>query len=165
MRILRQKAQHEGISLPDDVAGFLADRFVTSVRELEGALNRVVAHALIRKLPLTVDLATRVSERILTDRRGRLTSDVVLKTVADYFQLQVADIRSPRRHRGVSLPRQISALLLRRHTGASLPAIGAVLGGRSHTTVLSALRHIEGVMAEEPATERAVRDIERQLGL
>jgi len=164
-RILLAKAEREGIDLPHDVADFLAAHFATSIRELEGALNRVSAHALIRRIPLTLDLARRVSERIVTDRSGRLTIDTVLKTVADYFQLTVADLKCARRHRGVSLPRQIAALLIRKHTPASLPAIGVALGGRSHTTILSGLRHIARIMEGDPAVERALKDIERQLGL
>ncbi len=164
-RILQAKAEREGINLPKDVADFLAMHFSNSIRELEGALNRVTAHALIRRIPLTLDLARRVSERIVTDRSGRLTVDMVLKTVADYFQLSVSDIKCARRHRGVSVPRQIAALLVRRHTPASLPNIGAALGGRSHTTILSGLRHIARIMEQDPAVERAVKDIERQLGL
>lgn len=165
MDILRKKAVREGIAVPEEVISYLAGRFPSSVRDLEGALNRVTAHSLIRKIPVTLDLAVRVTDRIVTDRRGRLTSDLVLKTVADYFQLHVSDIRSARRHRGVSLPRQIAAYLLRKHTGASLKAIGQALGGRSHTTVLAALSHLEKVLAVEPTTERAVKDIERQIGV
>ncbi len=165
MDILRRKAAREGIDVPEEVIAYLANRFPSSVRDLEGALNRVTAHALIRKVPLTLDLAARVTERIVTDRRGRLTSDLVLRTVADYFQLHVSDLKSARRHRGVSLPRQIAAYLLRKHTGASLQAIGQVLGGRSHTTVLAALTRIEKVMALEPTAERAIKDIERQIGV
>lgn len=165
MDILRKKAAREGIEVPEEVVAYLANRFPSSVRDLEGALNRVTAHALIRKIPLTLDLAVRVTDRIVTDRRGRLTSDLVLRTVADYFQLHVSDLKSDRRHRGVSLPRQIAAYLLRKHTGASLQAIGQALGGRSHTTVLAALTHIEKVVALEPTTERAIKDIERQIGV
>ncbi|NOZ01632.1 MAG: chromosomal replication initiator protein DnaA [Deltaproteobacteria bacterium] len=165
VRIVQQKAAREGVKLSDDVASYLASRFTTSVRDLEGALNRVTAHALIRKIPLTLDLARRVTDRIVTDRRGRLTTDVVLKIVAEYFQLQVSDLKSARRHRGVSMPRQIAIHILRKHTGASLQSIGQALGGRSHTTVLSALSRIEKVIESEPATERALKDIERQLGM
>lgn len=165
MDILRKKAAREGVAVPEEVIAYLANRFPSSVRDLEGALNRVTAHALIRKIPLTLELAMRVTDHIVSDRRGRLTSDLILKTVADYFQLHVSDIRSQRRHRGVSLPRQIAAYLMRKHTGASLQAIGQALGGRSHTTVLAALAHIEKVLATEPTTERAVKDIERQIGV
>lgn len=165
MDILRRKAAREGLDVPEEVIKYLADRFPSSVRDLEGALNRVTAHALIRKIPLTLELAVRVTDRIVTDRRGRLTSDLVLRTVADYFQLHVSDLKSGRRHRGVSIPRQIAAYLLRRHTGASLQAIGQTLGGRSHTTIIAALAQIEKVMATEPTTERAIKDIERQIGV
>lgn len=165
VRIVQRKAEREGIELPEEVASYLASRFTSSVRDLEGALNRVTAHALIRKIPLTLELARRVTDRIVTDRRGRLTPDVILKMVADYFQLQVSDLKSSRRHRGVSLPRQIAIHLLRKHTGASLQAIGQSLGGRSHTTVLAALAHIDKIIDSEPATERALKDIERQLGV
>lgn len=163
--ILRRKAEREGFILPDDVATFLAERFQGSIRDLEGALNRVVAHALIKKIPLTLDLAVRVSDRMVRDRKVRLTNDLVLRTVADYFQLQVADIRSTRRHRAVSLPRQIAAYLVRKHTGASLQTIGHLLGGRSHTTVLAAIEHVEKMLDTDPTIERAVKDIERQLGV
>jgi chromosomal replication initiator protein len=163
--ILHQKARREGIDLPGDVAAFLAQRFSSSVRELEGALNRVTAYSLIRKVPLNLDLAHRVTERILTDRNGRLTPDIILKMVADYFQLLVPDLKSPRRTRGVSLPRQIASCLLRRHTSLSLPDIGRQLGNRSHTTILSGLHHLEGVLASDPAVERALKDLERQLGV
>lgn len=165
IEILLRKAQREGISLPLDVAEYLAERFSSSVRDLEGALNRVTAHALIRKVPITLDLARRVTERILQDRKGRLTPDLIIRTVADYFGLQASDLKSQGRARGVTIPREIAMWLMRRHTGASLVAIGHALGGRGHSTILSGLRHIEKVMASEPATERAVKDIERQLGL
>jgi chromosomal replication initiator protein len=165
VRILLRKAVREGIDLPHDVARFLAQRFTSSVRELEGALNRVAAHSLIRKVPLTADLARRLTEQIVSDRRGRLTPELIVKVVSEYFQLLPADLKSPRRHRAVSVPRQVAMYLIRRHTTASLPAIGAVFGGRSHSTVLTALAHLQGLLAKEPATDRAVRDIERQLGL
>ncbi len=165
MNILRRKAAREGIEVPEEVIAFLADQFPSSVRDLEGALNRVTAHSLIRKVPLTIDLAKRVIARIVTDRRGRLTSDLILKTVADYFQVHVSDLKSNRRHRGVSLPRQAAAYLLRRHTGVSLQEIGRLLGGRSHSTVLTALKRFEQHMALEPTTERAIKDIERQIGV
>ena len=165
VRILLRKAVREDIPLTEEVARYLAQRFPTSVRELEGALNRVAAHSLIRKVPLTGDLARRLTEQIVSDRRGRLTPDLILKVVAEYCQLQPGDLKSPRRHRAVSTPRQIAMYLIRRHTTASLPTIGALFGGRSHSTVLTALAHLEGLLKKEPATERAVRDIERQLGL
>jgi chromosomal replication initiator protein len=164
VQILLRKAGREGIALPVEVAEFLAQRFSSSVRELEGALNRVAAHAMIRKVPLTLDMARRVTDGIVTDRRGHLGAETVLKVVSDYFGLQVGDLKSPRRHQAVSVPRQIAMHLLRERTGASLPAIGAVFGGRSHTTVLASLRRIQDLMETESATERAVRDIERQLG-
>lgn len=164
VQILLRKAGRESIPLTLDVAEFLAQRFSSSVRELEGALNRVAAHAMIRKVPLTLDMARRVTDGIVSDRRGHLGAETVLKVVADYFGLHVGDLKSPRRHQAVSVPRQIAMHLLRERTGASLPAIGAVFGGRSHTTVLASLRRIQDLMETESATERAVRDIERQLG-
>lgn len=165
IRILLSKADRDSFELPLDVAEFLAERFPSSVRELEGAMNRVTAHTMIRKVPLTLDIARRVIERIITDRRGRLNADLVIKVVADYFQLTPMDIRSPKRHRAVSVPRQIAMRLLRDHTDLSLPAIGAAFGGRSHTTVLAALHHIQALEDTEPATMRAIKDIERSLGV
>lgn len=165
LKIVLQKAARAGTDLPMDVAEFLATRFPASVRELEGALNRVTAHALIRKVPLTVDLARRVTDKIVTDLKGRITPDLVIKAVAEYFHLQPVDLKSPRRHAAVSGPRQIAMHILRHHTDLSLPAIGEAFGGRSHSTVLASLKHIQDLMASEPATERAVKDIIRGLGL
>jgi len=165
VRVLRQKAGREGQVLPDDVAEFLAARFSSSCREIEGALNRVTAAALIKRIPISLELARSVTDRIIADRKGRLTPEIFLKTVADYFQVSVADLKSERRNREVSRPRQVAILLVRKHTGASLPAIGDLLGGRSHTTILAAHRQIEETIAAEPGLERAVKDIERQMGL
>jgi len=163
--ILRRKAVREGLEVPEDVIAFLADRFPSSIRDLEGALNRVSAHALIRKVPLSLELARQVIDRFVTDRRGRLSADLVLKTVADYFGLHLSDLKSRRRHRAVSLPRQVAAFLLRRHTGIPLQAIGQSLGGRGHSTILVSLSRIESLLGSDPTVERAVKDIERQLGV
>jgi len=165
IRILKRKAAREGYELADEVAEFLATRFTSSVREIEGALNRVTAAALIQKIPVSLELARSVCDRIIADRKGRITTDAILRTVAEYFQIHVPDLKSSRRNREVSRPRQVAILLLRRHTGASLPEIGRTFGGRSHTTVLVGLRKIEKLLVSEPALGRAVKDIEAQLGL
>lgn len=163
--ILKAKAQREGVELPDDVASFLADRFSDSIREMQGAYNRVVAHSLIRKVPLTYDLAVHVCETIFAPRSKNVSEETILKATADYFKVDVSDLTCGKRNRGVSTPRHVAMYLLKKHLGLSLKAIGEMFGGRRHPTVISALKHIERLKTSQPAVERAIKDIESQLGL
>jgi len=163
--ILLAKAQREGVTLPDDVACFLADRFADSIREMQGAYNRVVAHSLIRKIPLTYDLAVHVCNGIVSPRSQKINKESILKATADYFKVEVSDLTSNKRNRGVSTPRHVAMYLLKKHLGLSLQAIGDIFGGRRHPTILSGIRHIEDVKAGTPAIERAIKDIESELGI
>jgi chromosomal replication initiator protein len=162
--ILKAKAQREGVILPDDVACFLAERFSDSIREMQGAYNRVVAHSLIRRIPLTNDLAVHVCESIFALSTQKVTKENILKATADYFKVEVSDLTSGKRNRGVSTPRHVAMYLLKKHLGLSLQAIGDTFGGRKHPTIISAIKHVEQVKTSEPAIERAIKDIESQLG-
>ncbi len=164
VRILLRKAEIEEYDLPYDVAEFLAARHTGSVRELEGALNRVSAHALLMKQPITLDMARRITLRSCNDGRGRVTSERVIRTVAEYYGLNPADIRGPKRHRAVSIPRYVAMGIIRDHLKFSLPQIGRIFGDRSHTTVLSGLKTLDRMVKTESSVGNAIRDICQTLG-
>jgi chromosomal replication initiator protein len=140
--ILLKKAEHQGAQLPEDVAFFIAKHLRSNVRELEGALLRVVAYAGFRGKPVTLDLAKEALEDLLALNRRQISVDVIQKTVADFFKMKVADMYGKRRHAHIVLPRQIAMYLAKELTQKSLPEIGEAFGGRDHTTVLHAMRKI-----------------------
>lgn len=152
--IVHQKAKQTGIDIPDDVAFFIAERFRSNIRELEGALNRVVATANFSGNPITLE-TTQYALRDLLLIQDRLVSvDNIQKVVAEYFKLRVADLLSKRRSRSVARPRQIAMAIAKELTNHSLPEIGDQFGGRDHTTVLHACRRI----AELKDTEQRLRE-------
>jgi chromosomal replication initiator protein len=140
--ILHKKAEMSGADIPDDVAFFIAKHLRSNVRELEGALLRVVAYAGFRNKPVTLELAKEALEDLLALNRRQISIDVIQKTCADFFKLKVADMYSKRRLAHIVLPRQIAMYLAKELTQKSLPEIGDAFGGRDHTTVLHAVRKI-----------------------
>jgi chromosomal replication initiator protein len=164
VKILLRKAEIEEYHLPFDVADFIAGKFTGSVRELEGALNRVSAHALLMKQPITLEMAKRITIKTFNDSRGRVTSDKVIRTVAEYYNLNPADIKGPKRHRAVSVPRYVAMGIIRDHMKFSLPQIGRIFGDRSHTTVLSGLKTLEKMIKTDAPVSNAIRDISQTLG-
>ena len=140
--ILVNKALQANVELPNDVAFFIAKRINSNIRELEGALRRVIASA--RFTGHAIDIAfTKESLRDLLALQDRLVSvDNIQKTVAEYYKIRVADLLSPRRTRSITRPRQIAMALAKELTNHSLPEIGASFGGRDHTTVLHACRKV-----------------------
>lgn len=140
--IINKKASQTGVDLPREVAFFIAERFRSNIRELEGALNRVVAAANFSGQAITVD-TTRLALRDLLLIQDRLVSmENIQKVVAGYFNIRVADMLSKRRSRSITRPRQIAMALAKALTNHSLPEIGDSFGGRDHTTVLHACRRI-----------------------
>ncbi|MEN9316111.1 MAG: chromosomal replication initiator protein DnaA [Pseudomonadota bacterium] len=140
--ILLKKAEQQAARLPEEVAFFIAKHLRSNVRELEGALLRVVAYAGFRSKPVTLDLAKEALEDLLALNRRQISIEVIQKTVADFFKIKVADMYSKRRHAHIVLPRQIAMYLAKDLTQKSLPEIGEAFGGRDHTTVLHAMRKI-----------------------
>ncbi|HEX9076321.1 MAG TPA: chromosomal replication initiator protein DnaA [Anaerolineae bacterium] len=134
--ILRVKAEGQSAAVPDEVLDFIARKVQSNIRELEGALTRVLGYARLMGTPLTVDLAEKVLQDIL--RHQPITVDQVLAAVAEYYRVDIADLTGRSRNKEVVLPRQMAMYLLREETGASLPQIGELLGGRDHTTVMYA---------------------------
>ncbi len=141
--ILISKAQAAGVVLPDEVAFFIAKRIRSNVRELEGALRRVVANARFTGQPITLDFAKEALKDLLTLQARLVTLENIQKTVADYYKVRVADLLSQRRNRSIARPRQVAMTLAKELTQHSLPEIGDAFGGRDHTTVMHACKRIK----------------------
>jgi chromosomal replication initiator protein len=146
-----------------EVLQFLADRFTDSVRELEGALNTLVARVGAQVATLTLDEAQTILRPHLSCNERKVTVDTIQKTVAEHYSLKQADLISERRARAVARPRQVAMWLAKQITTRSLPDIGRRFGGRDHTTVLHAVRRIEALKAEDPAIARDVDVLLRKL--
>lgn len=140
--ILQRKADESNVHLPDEVAFFIAKRLRSNVRELEGALNRVIANANFTGRPITIDFVKEALRDLLALQAKLVTIDNIQKTVAEYYKIKVSDLLSKRRTRSVARPRQMAMALSKELTNHSLPEIGEAFGGRDHTTVLHACRKI-----------------------
>lgn len=141
--ILMSKAQAEGVELPDEVAFFIAKRIRSNVRELEGALRRVIANSRFTERAINLDFAKEALRDLLAVQARLVSIENIQKTVADYFKIRVADLLSKSRSRSIARPRQVAMALAKELTNHSLPEIGDAFGGRDHTTVLHGCRRIE----------------------
>jgi chromosomal replication initiator protein len=152
--ILLKKAEAERVSLPEDVAFFVANHIQSNVRELEGGLKRVLAYARFANAPINVELAREALKDLLAVQTRQISLDNIQRTVADYYKLKVSDMYSKKRSRTVARPRQLAMALAKELTSLSLPDIGDAFGGRDHTTVLHACRKISDLRASNPEISR-----------
>jgi chromosomal replication initiator protein len=152
--ILIKKAEAEGVRVPEDVAFFIAKHIQSNVRELEGALKRVLAYANFSNLPLSPELTREALKDVLAIQFRQVTIENIQKTVADYYKIKVSEMYSKKRTRNVARPRQIAMALAKELTQLSLPDIGEAFGGRDHTTVLHACRKIAELKTESPEITR-----------
>jgi chromosomal replication initiator protein len=161
--ILRAKAEEGAVSITPDVIEFIARKIVSNIRELEGALNRIVAYASMGGLPITIELAQAVLSNVLYNPKKRqVTPERIAQAVADYYGVEMDALRGQKRDRAIVLPRQIAMFLMREETDASLLRIGAELGGRDHSTVLHACDKINRESAANDELRReisAVREL------
>jgi chromosomal replication initiator protein len=167
--ILRKKAESEGIVVPDGVAEFIAQRVPTNIRELEGALVRVVAYASLTRSAVSVDLAGEVLRDLLPAARSRVvTIQAIQLAVAEFFGLRVEEMRAKRRTKGVAFPRQVAMYVARELTDASLPRIGEEFGGRDHTTVMHACQRVREALKRDShlaaTLKRLMDDLQRHGG-
>ncbi|TLZ36456.1 MAG: chromosomal replication initiator protein DnaA [Gammaproteobacteria bacterium] len=152
--ILMTKAQANAVTLPEEVAFFIAKRIRSNVRELEGALRRVIANSRFTGRPITLEFTKEALRDLLSLQAKLVTVENIQKTVADYYKVRLADLLSKRRSRSVARPRQVAMALAKELTSHSLPEIGDAFGGRDHTTVLHACKRIKGLRD----TEQRVRE-------
>jgi chromosomal replication initiator protein len=161
--ILMSKAAAEGETLPQEVAFFLAQRIRSNVRELEGALRRVLANSRFTGQPITLEFAKEALRDVLALQDKLVTVENIQKTVAEYFKIRVADLLSKRRSRSIARPRQIAMALAKELTTHSLPEIGDEFGGRDHTTVLHACRRVKELRETETRVAEDYNNLLRTL--
>jgi chromosomal replication initiator protein len=161
--ILISKAQAVGVAFPEEVAFFVAKRIRTNVRELEGALRRIIANSRFTGEPITLDFAKEALKDLLNLQARLVTIENIQKTVADYYKLRVSDLVSERRSRSIARPRQIAMALAKELTSHSLPEIGAGFGGRDHTTVIHACKRVRELRESDPRVREDYSNLLRTL--
>ena len=161
--ILMKKASHNKVDLPHEVAFFIGKRFRSNVRELEGALHRVVANAHFTGSSITLDFAKEALKDLLAMQDRLVTIENIQKTVAEYYKIRVSDLLSKRRSRSVARPRQVAMTLSKELTNHSLPEIGDAFGGRDHSTVIHANKKIAELRSSDSRIEEDYANLERIL--
>ena len=161
--ILMSKAQLSGVSIPEEVAFLIGKRFRSNVRELEGALHRVIANSNFTGCPITLDFAKEALSDLLALQDRSVTIENIQKTVAEYYKIRVADLLSKRRSRSIARPRQVAMTLTKELTNHSLPEIGDAFGGRDHTTVLHACRKIAELKSSDIKIQEDYANLDRIL--
>ena len=161
--ILISKADGFGFELPEEVAFFIAKRIRSNIRELEGALRRIIATASFTGRPITLDFAKEALKDLLALQDKLVTIENIQKTVAEYFKIRIADLLSKSRRRSITRPRQIAMSLAKELTSHSLPEIGDAFGGRDHTTVLHACRKITELRETETRIMEDYQNLYRML--
>jgi chromosomal replication initiator protein len=164
LAILNRKAEDERIELPSDVALFLGSSIKTNIRELEGSLINLAAHASLEGRPIDLEFAKETLKRVIALHQSALSVETVQQAVCKHFNISLSDMRGSRRHRSVSLPRQVAMYLCRKGLRSSFPEIGQQFGGKDHTTALAACRKVEKMLAEDNMVRAKVEALERLLG-
>ncbi|MDX1802605.1 MAG: chromosomal replication initiator protein DnaA [Alcanivorax sp.] len=161
--ILKKKAEEAKVDLPNDAAFFIAQRIRSNVRELEGALRRVIAHVRFTGAQIDIGLIKEALKDLIALQARQISIDNIQRIVAEYYKIKITDLLSPRRTRSVARPRQISMALAKELTSHSLPEIGENFGGRDHTTVLHACRKVKELRESNPEIEEDYQNLLRTL--
>lgn len=148
--ILKKKSERETTRAPNEVLFYIAEKIKSNIRELEGALIRVVAYAKLNNMGITLDMTKDVLKDMIIEEEKKVTIELIQKKVAEYFDIRLSDMKAKRRSRVVAYPRQIAMYLARELTSHSLPEIGEQFGGRDHTTVLHAYKKITSDLSANP---------------
>lgn len=163
--ILQKKAETEAVQLPHEVAIFLAANIDSNVRELEGSLTRLGAFASLTKSTITVDLTKEVLRNTLKGAQREITVEGIQKTICDYYNIKIGDLKAKRRTKNVAFPRQVAMYLCRKYTETSFPSIGDKFGGRDHSTVIHASKTIEKKIKDDPYMQTTIEKLERNLNV
>ena len=162
--ILRKKVERDGLDVPDEVNNFIAAKIESNIRELEGSLNRVIAYANLTGTPISEQLAAEALRDIIPVKDPkRITTDLIMAMVAEHFNVTVDDLKSKRRNREVSVPRQIAMYLVRELNGTSLPTIGMEFGGKDHTTVIHACKKVEDDLKTDQQLKETVNTLKKRI--
>jgi chromosomal replication initiator protein len=163
MAIVKRKSRERGHEIPDDVAQLLAERIETNVRELEGAVNKIIGYAHLTGRPIHADLAREALRDIFEVRRGEPCMDDIVQIVTEHFSVKLSDLQSKRRTASVTYPRQVAMYIARKVTRHSLEEVGRFFGGRDHSTVLYAIERIGSRILEDAACRNAVEGLLEKL--
>ena len=148
--IIKNKAESAGVVLPNEVGLYIAKNTTSNIRELEGALTNIIAHAKLLNAEISLDLAKEVLKNIVKNQDNRfVTIESIQKEVVNFFGMRVQDLKSGRKQKNIAVPRQIAMYLARRYTGASYPEIGEKFGGKDHSTVIHAVKKIERLLGKD----------------
>ena len=162
--ILKKKAINEALDVPNDVLTFIASRIDNNIRELEGALTRVVAYAELNDRPITTDLVSEAMKNVYpTQRTTIITLELIQKLICSYYHITNEDIMSKKRTKEIAFPRQVAMYLCREMTDSSLPQIGEYFGGRDHTTVLHAYKTIEEAQKNDRKLHASIQELKQRL--
>jgi chromosomal replication initiator protein len=159
MAILDKKAEMDGIVLPEDVRNYIATKTKSNVRELEGALIKLIAYSSVTGSPVTLAMAQQVLKYLIPNQERRITMEAVLRAVADKFQLQPAQLKQKTNARAISYPRQVAMYMIKELTQSSLPEIGRMFGGKHHTTVLHSVQKIDRERQRDADLNRLIHSI------
>ena len=161
--ILRKKAEEAGVLVPGEVTEFIAQQITSNIRELEGALIRVVAYCNLFNKGPTAEVAREILKDMVREVRARVTVEDIQRRVAEYFRVELQELRGAKRQRSILRPRQIAMFLCRRLTEASLPEIGRAFGGRDHTTVMHAVGKIEHDITQDSHKKHLIEHLNQQV--
>ena len=162
--ILRKKAELEGLLVPEDVLLFIAKTIISNIRELEGALNRIIAFSSLANKPISVELANEALKDLISrDKPKVITSDYIQEVVAAHYHLDPQEFKSAKRTRSIAFPRQIAMYLSRKLTDLSLPKIGKKFGGRDHTTIIHGYEKISKQMKTDIELTQTVNELEKKI--
>jgi len=161
--ILRKKAEEDRIALPDEVAMFLATHIRNNVRELEGSLIRLSAFSSLSGNEISVEMAREILKNLIPDRSRALTIEAIQKLVADHYNVKISDLKSPRRLKVLTVPRQIAMYLCRKHVKSSFPELGMKFGGKDHSTVVHAVQKIEKLLQQDLTLRNEISSLEKIL--
>lgn len=157
--IIKKKAERQNISIPDNVAMYIASKIKSNIRELEGALVRLIAYCSLTDSEITLATAQETLHDILGPRERSITIEMIQKTIADHFHMRVSDLKAKNNSKSVTLPRQIAMYLCKKLTGVSLPHIGREFGNKHHTTVLHSINKIEHLRNEDRELNRLLQTL------
>jgi len=164
MAILKKKADVEKLNIPNEVMVYIATKIKSNIRELEGALIRIVAFSSLTNKEISVDLASEALKDIISSKQTRqVTIDIIQEVVANYYNLKIEDLKSARRTRNIAFPRQIAMYLSRKLTDMSLPKIGEEFGGRDHTTVIHAYEKISNNLKKDESLQNAIKELNKRI--
>jgi chromosomal replication initiator protein len=161
--ILRKKAEIENISIPNDVAFFLASQIDSNIRMLEGSLIRIGAFASLTKTPIDIQLAKEVLKNIIKPKEELISIDTIQKVVASFYNIKISDLKVKRKYKGYVIPRQIAMYFSRKLTNASLLEIGEKFGGKDHSTVLHSIKKVEERVSQDPSFKEIIENLNSRI--